>query len=107
MALRDMFNFNDVAWMGTDCTMLKYEDLVTAVRNLDSDEAEAYFMRVFEAAGLASVPVDWRERVRIGSDRKQSGTARENLTEGAIAIRSEGRRGGKEWGSQCRSRRSQ
>ena len=25
-------------------------------------------------------PTDWRERVRIGSDRKQSGTARENLT---------------------------
>ena len=86
MALRDMFNFNAVAWMGTDCTMLKYEDLVAAVRNLDSDEGEAYFMRVFDAAGLASVPDDWRERVRIGSDRKQSGTARENLTEGSIRI---------------------
>lgn len=86
MSMRDLYNYNAVAWMGTDCTMLKYEDLVTAVRNLDSDEAEAYFMRVFEAAGLASVPDDWRERVRIGSDRKQSGTARENLTEGSIRI---------------------
>ena len=25
------------------------------------------------------MPADWRERVRVGSDRKQSGTARENL----------------------------
>jgi hypothetical protein len=25
-------------------------------------------------------PDDWKERVRIGADRKQSGTARENLT---------------------------
>jgi hypothetical protein len=29
--------------------------------------------------GIA-MPADWRERVRIGADRKFSGTARENLT---------------------------
>ena len=29
---------------------------------------------------LAGVAADWRERVRIGSDRKMSSTARENLT---------------------------
>jgi hypothetical protein len=28
------------------------------------------------------LPEDWRERVRVGSDRKQSGTARENLIGG-------------------------
>ena len=33
---------------------------------------------LFEACGIER-PGDWRERVRIGSDRKQSGTARENL----------------------------
>ena len=80
MPMRDLFNYNAVAWLGTDCTMLRYEDLVAAVKGLDGDEAEAYFMKVFEAAGLAKVPDDWRERVRIGSDRKQSGTASENLT---------------------------
>ena len=56
------------------------------MKDLDSDEAETYFMNVFESAGLEQVPSDWRERVRIGSDRKQSGTARENLTEGEIKI---------------------
>jgi hypothetical protein len=86
MPMRDLFNYNAVAWLGTDCTMLRYEELVAAVKNLDSPEAEGYFMRLFEAAGLASVPGDWRDRVRIGSDRKQSGTASENLTGDAIRI---------------------
>jgi len=86
MPMRDLFNYNAVAWLGTDCTMLRYEDLVAAVKDLDGDKAEAYFMRVFEAAGLTEVPDDWRERVRIGSDRKQSGTASENLTGEASRI---------------------
>ena len=86
MPMRDLFNYNAVAWLGTDCTMLRYEDLVAAVKDLDSDAAEAYFMRVFEAAGLTKIPDDWRDRVRIGSDRKQSGTASENLTGNAIKI---------------------
>ncbi len=86
MPMRDLFNYNAVAWLGTDCTMLRYEDLVAAVKDLESEAAEAYFMRVFEAAGLARVPDDWRERVRIGSDRKQSGTASENLTGEASRI---------------------
>lgn len=86
MAMRDMFAFNAIAWRGPLTTTLRYEDLVAAVSDLESDAAEAYFMRLFEAAGLATVPGDWRERVRIGSDRKQSGTARENLVEVGIAI---------------------
>ena len=30
------------------------------------------------------MPADWRERVRIGCDREQSGTARENLAGGGM-----------------------
>ena len=86
MSMRELFNYNAVAWMGADCTVLKYEDLVAAVKDLESKSAASYFKTVFDAAGLEQVPDDWRERVRIGSDRKQSGTARENLTEGAIEI---------------------
>ncbi|WAT19112.1 hypothetical protein OZN62_05980 [Aurantiacibacter sp. MUD11] len=80
MSMRELFTYNAVAWEGSDATMLRYEDLVQAVKTLGSDESDAYFMALFEAAGLASVPDDWQERVRIGSDRKQSGTARENLS---------------------------
>ena len=31
---------------------------------------------------MGELPEDWRERVRVGSDRQQSGTARENLAGG-------------------------
>jgi hypothetical protein len=86
MSMRDLFTYNAVGWQGSDCTMLRYEDLVGAVKTLDSDAAASFFNDLFTAAGLAHVPDDWRERVRIGSDRKQSGTARENLTEIGITI---------------------
>jgi hypothetical protein len=79
MSMRELFTYNAVAWAGRDCTTLRYEDLVKAVKTLGSADSDAYFMQVFEAAGLTKVPDDWQERVRIGSDRKQSGTARENL----------------------------
>ena len=48
---------------------------------LNGPEAEAYFTQLFDRCGIA-MPADWRERVRIGSDRKQSSTARENLSGG-------------------------
>ncbi len=86
MGLRDMYGYNALGWLGAGTTMLRYEDLVQAVRGIDTAEGEVYFMALFEAAGLTSVPNDWRERARIGADRKQSGTARENLSEGPIAI---------------------
>ena len=47
---------------------------------------EAFFARLMQTAGLPRLPDDWRERVRIGSDPKQSGTARENLTNIRIRI---------------------
>ncbi len=84
MGLRDMYTYNAVGWMSADCTIVRYEDLVAAVKALDGAEAESFFIELFAAAGLAKVPDDWRERVRIGSDRKQSSTARENLSSAHI-----------------------
>ncbi|MDZ4868501.1 MAG: hypothetical protein SGI91_14375 [Alphaproteobacteria bacterium] len=75
----EVYTFNAVAWLGTSAAVLKYEDLVANLRKLDTPEAEAYFARLLELCGIA-MPADWRERVRIGADRKFSGTARENLT---------------------------
>ena len=80
MSMRELFQYNAVAWLGQDTTMIRYEDLVAAVKDLDSEAAEAFFMGLFDAAGLACVPDDWRERVRVGSDRRHSATASENLT---------------------------
>ena len=75
----EIYTFNAVAWLGTDAAVLKYEDLVAHLRKLDTPEAEAYFARLLDVCGIAK-PADWRTRVRIGADRKYSGTARENLT---------------------------
>ena len=78
--LRKIYMHNGVAWMHTDTLVLKFEDLLHAVKNLDEPEAEFFFRRLLDACGI-DMPDDWRERVRIGSDKKQSGTARENLTD--------------------------
>ena len=84
--MEDIFLNNAVAWMGTQAKLLKMEELVHAVNNLDSDKAEQYFAATLGYCGIKTLPDDWRERVRIGSDRKQSGTARENLVGQAMAV---------------------
>jgi len=83
--MRDIFQYNAAAWLGSDVHVVRFEDLRDHCRNLDRKEAELFFFELFEACGLDPVPSDWRERVVIGSDRKLSGTARENLT-GSIEL---------------------
>jgi len=75
----DIFTNNAVAWLGTGVHLIRYEELVGHLKALDSRDAEYFFAKLLEACGIA-MPEDWRERIRVGSDRKQSGTARENLT---------------------------
>ena len=77
--LLTLFTYNAVAWLGTGAHLVRYEGLIRALRDLDSKPAERFFSELFSACGIKR-PDDWRERVRIGSDPKQSGTARENLT---------------------------
>lgn len=86
LPLREMYNMTAVAWRGPNATWLRYEDLVNAVKNVDTPAGEAFFMKLMDLAGLGALPDDWRERVKIGSDRKQSGTARENLNDIKIPI---------------------
>lgn len=87
-ALAALFTYNAVAWLGTGVHLVRYEELVAALKDLDGEEGERFFAGLFEACGVER-PDDWRERVRIGSDRKQSGTARENLTGVGIEFPSE------------------
>ena len=77
--LVEMYTFNAVAWMGTGAALFRYEELVSQLRNLDAPAAQDYFGRLLDCCGI-KMPADWRARVRIGADRKYSGTARENLT---------------------------
>jgi len=82
------FVYNAVAWLGTGAHLVRYEDLVAAVKDVDGGGADLFFAQLFQACGIER-PADWRERVRIGSDRKQSGTARENLTGVSVEFPSE------------------
>jgi len=78
-SLRDIYEMNAAAWLGARVYAVTFEDLVSNLSDLESPSAEAFFAGLLEACGIER-PGDWRERVRIGSDRRQSGTARENLT---------------------------
>lgn len=78
--LEEIYTHNAVGWLGTKAIIIKYEDLVESVKNIESAAAESFFSHLFTIANMGPLPSDWRERVLVGSDRKQSGTARENLS---------------------------
>ena len=77
--LNDIYQMNAAAWLGARAYPVKFEDLVRHLGNLESTEAERFFADLLDACGIGR-PHDWQERVMIGADRRQSGTARENLT---------------------------
>jgi hypothetical protein len=79
--LADMYDLNVAAWLGSSSVHpVRYEDLVAHVRDLGSPEAEKFFGALLASCGVSPLPDNWRERVSVGSDRRRSGTARENLT---------------------------
>jgi hypothetical protein len=73
------FVYTALAWLGTGAYLIRFEDLLAAVKDIESEQADRFFSGLFEACGIER-PEDWRERVRIGADPAQSSTARENLT---------------------------
>jgi hypothetical protein len=77
--LQEIFLHNGLGWLGTKAELVRFEDLTRHLNDLDSDDAETYFAGLLGKCGVEELPSDWRDRVRVGSDRKQSGTARENL----------------------------
>jgi hypothetical protein len=78
-SLSEIFTHNAVSWLDTKIRLLRFEDLLHHVKNIDTAEAETFFANLLRDSKIGELPEDWRERVRIGSDRQQSGTARENL----------------------------
>ena len=77
--LESIYSHNAVSWLGTDAVVLKFEELLRHVTAVDTEQAGVFFADLFERLGMGALPDDWRERIRIGADREQSGTARENL----------------------------
>lgn len=88
-SMLDLYTHNAVAWLGVAHGVVKYEDLVANLKRIDTLAAEVYFRDLLALCGIEMVPDDWRQRVRIGSDPKQSGTARENLSGLGIEIPNE------------------
>ncbi len=78
-SLNDIYEMNVAAWLGTNVHIVRYEDLIRHLKELEGNDADSFFSGLLDACGIDR-PDDWRERIRIGSDREQSGTARENLT---------------------------
>jgi hypothetical protein len=81
-SLNEIFTHNAVSWCGTKIRILHFEDLLRHVRNIETSEAKDFFSGLLKSCALGQLPSDWQERVKIGSDREQSGTARENLVGG-------------------------
>ena len=86
-SLRDMYELNVAAWLGSgDVYPVKFEELALHSASPATADAERYFERLLAACGINELPDDWRERVTTGADRRQSSTARENLTGVAIEL---------------------
>ncbi len=80
-ALREAYTFHALAWMGAGVEVVRYEDIVRHLKDLNTPGAEAYFSDLLGKFRI-KLSRDWRERVRIGSDRKHSSTTRETLSLG-------------------------
>jgi hypothetical protein len=85
-SLHDIFTHNAVSWLATKVRVLRFEELLHHVKNIETDEAAGFFRKLLADCGINDMPGDWRERVRVGSDRQQSGTARENLAGGGTGV---------------------
>ncbi|KFZ31512.1 hypothetical protein IDSA_02035 [Pseudidiomarina salinarum] len=87
--LNEIYTHNAVAWLGTGIQLVRYEEVIKHLKALDEPAAEVYFTDLLRPLGLDRLPDDWRERVRVGSDREQSGTYRDNLKNTAFEIPAE------------------
>ena len=84
-SLHDIYEMNAAAWLGTNVHVVRFEDLARHLAELDGSGSEQFFAQLLDACGIER-PDDWRERVAIGSDRRQSATARENLSGIAVEL---------------------
>lgn len=79
-SLGKIYEANICAWLGGDAYLVRYEDIVRHVGRIDTPAAESFFAGLLRAAGIETLPDDWRARVLAGAQREYSGTARENLS---------------------------
>lgn len=84
--LRDIFELNACAWMGTRARVVRFEELLKNVIEVESDAAETFFYDLLSPMGITELPADWRDRVRLGSSKELSATYRDNLSGKALEL---------------------
>ena len=87
-SLNETYSHNAAAWLASADCVVRLEDLKHHLANLERPAAAEFFANLLTRCGI-DVPDDWLERVRIGADPRQSGTARDNLTGIAVDIPNE------------------
>lgn len=76
--MQEIYLNNAVGWLGTSAYLVRYEEIIRYLKNIDSPESKKFFTDLLGFMGIDFCE-DWKARIAVGSDRKQSGTARENL----------------------------
>ncbi len=84
LGVRDIFLRNAMYWDGAGALIVKYEDIVRSLKDLDSHETEGYWRGILGHLGIL-VPEDWRERIRAGADPAASSTIPQSLGGDAAA----------------------
>jgi hypothetical protein len=88
--LQEIYTHNAVAWLGPGVKLVHFENLIRSVKTLSDPAGEtsahAFFADLLGYCGIEELPRDWIDRVMVGSDREQSGTARENLSGNIKAV---------------------
>ena len=78
--MEEIYTHNAVAWLGTGVKLIRFEDVLKHLKDIDTEQAKDYFQEMLSICGIEQLPDDWKQRIIIGADRKQSSTARENLS---------------------------
>ena len=59
--MEEIFRHNAVCWLGTKAYVIRYEDMIKHLKQIESRQAELYFAGLFDACGI-NMPADWRAR---------------------------------------------
>lgn len=85
-SLWEIYTHTAVSWLASDVKLVRYEDVMHHLKRIDESAAETYFTELLAPVTQGSLPEDWRDRIAIGADKKQSATYRENLDGGNFDI---------------------
>ena len=74
----EMFTNNGLSWFGSNCHIVRYEELKKHVENVGSQESHVYFKSMFDFLGI-ELTEDWEIRVKKGADYRISKTSSEKM----------------------------